>query len=55
MLKNNPARLHKKEPITLVYDKPAVYVMGTLFIIALVIVAFIIGSENFNYVFWSCI
>ena len=52
MLKNNPVRLHKK---AIVYDKPTVYLTGTLFIMALVIVAFIIGSESLNYLLWSCI
>ena len=55
MLKNNPVRLHKKEPLAIEYDKPTVYLTGTLFIMALVIVAFIIGSESLNYLLWSCI
>ncbi len=55
MLKNNPARLHKKEPLTLEYDKPTVYLIGALFIMALVGLAFFIGSESLNYLLWSCI
>lgn len=55
MLKNNPARLQKKEPITLEYDKQAVYIMGTLFTVGLVALAFFIGSESLSYLLWSCI
>lgn len=55
MLKNNPVRLYKKEPLTLEYDKQTVYITGALFIIALVGLAFIIGSESLNYMLWSCI
>lgn len=55
MINNKPVRLHKKEPLTLEYDKATVYLTGALFIIALVVLSFIIGSENFNYILWSCI
>lgn len=55
MLKNNPARLHKKEPLNLQYNKETVYLTGTLFIIALVGLAFFIGSESLSYLLWSCI
>lgn len=50
-----PARLHKKEPLTIVYDKQTVYLTGAIFIAVLVLIAFNIGSENINYIFWSCI
>lgn len=50
-----PARLHKKEPLTIKYSKPTVYLTGALFIIALVFITFKFGSENVNYIFWSCI
>lgn len=50
-----PARLHKKEPITLNYNKPTVYLIGALFILILLVIAFNIGSENINYLLWSCI
>lgn len=55
MLKNNPARLHKKEPLTLEYNKATVYLTGALFIIGLIGLAFTIGSESLNYLLWSCI
>ena len=55
MLKNNPARLQKKEPITLEYDVATVYLTGALFIIGLVALAFVIGTENFNSLLGSCI
>lgn len=50
-----PARLHKKEPITLVYNKSIVYITGTVFIIVLLAIVFSIGSENINFIFWSCV
>lgn len=55
MANNKPARLHKAEPLILEYNKSEIYFAGCLFIIILLIVAFVFGSENFNYVFWSCI
>lgn len=50
-----PARLYKKEPVTLVYNKTTVYVTGTLFILVLFAIAFSIGSENVNFILGSCI
>lgn len=50
-----PARLHKKEPITLVYNRTDVYTIGALFIILLFAIAFSIGSENINFLLGSCI
>ena len=55
MNKNNPVRLHKKEEITITYDATTVYLTGALFIAALVILAFGIGTENFNFLLGSCI
>lgn len=54
-IENNPVRLYKKEPISLSYNKATVYLTGAVFIIMLVIIAFVIGTENFNILFWSCI
>lgn len=54
-LENKPVRLHKKEPITLEYDVATVYLAGALFIIGLVALAFVIGTENFNSLLGSCI
>ena len=54
-VENKPARLHKKEPITLNYDVATVYLTGTIFIIGLVALAFSIGTENFSSLLWSCI
>ena len=48
MNKKTPVRLAKVEPIVLVYNKEAVYLMGALFIILLLALAFNIGTENFN-------
>ena len=55
MIKNKPVRLHKEEPLALEYDKATVYLTGALFIIVLVVLSFIIGSESFSYLLWSCI
>lgn len=55
MNKNKPVRLYKKEPIALEYNKTTVYLTGALFIITLFIIAFVIGTESFNYLFRSCI
>lgn len=54
-VENKPVRLHKKEPITLEYDVATVYLTGALFIIGLVALAFVIGTENFNSLLGSCI
>ena len=54
-IENKPVRLHKKEPITLTYDVATVYLTGALFIIGLVAIAFVIGTENFNSLLGSCI
>ena len=50
-----PARLHKKEPLTVNYNKDVLYLKGALFIAALVLITFKFGSENINFIFWSCI
>ena len=50
-----PARLHKKEPLTVNYNKNILYLKGALFIAALVLITFKFGSENINFIFWSCI
>ena len=54
-IENKPVRLHKKEPTTLTYDVATVYLTGALFIIGLVAIAFVIGTENFNSLLGSCI
>ena len=53
MNKNKPVRLHKKEPLTLEYEKPTVYSTGAIFITLLVIIAFRIGTDSFNYLLGS--
>ena len=55
MNKNNPVRLYKKEPLTLEYERRTVYLTGAAFIIILVALAFVIGTESLNYLLWSCI
>lgn len=55
MNKNNPVRLHKKEPLTLEYNETTVYLTGALIIAAIFIIAFVLGSDNFNYLLWNCI
>lgn len=55
MNKNNPVRLHKKEPLTLEYELATVYLAGALTIVAIFILAYVLGSDNFNYLLWNCI
>lgn len=55
MNKNKPVRLHKKEPLTLYYEKTTVYSTGVIFITLLVIIAFRIGTDSFNYLLGSCL
>ena len=55
MNENKPVRLHKKEPLTLEYELTTVIITGAVFIILLILMAFIIGSDNFNYFLWNCI
>lgn len=50
-----PARLDKKEPLSITYNKQSLYLKGALFIIVLVFFAFNIGSENINYLIGGCI
>ena len=54
-IENKPVRLHKKEPLTLEYELTTVIITGAVFIILLILMAFIIGSDNFNYFLWNCI
>ena len=55
MKNKTPARLHKAEPLKIEYNKDEIYFAGCLFIIILLIVAFAFGSENINYLVWSCV
>ena len=55
MNNKTPARLHKADPLTLEYNKAEILIAGCLFIIILLNVAFAFGSENINYIFWSCV
>ena len=55
MNKNKPVRLHKKEPLALEYEKTTVYSTGAIFITLLVIIAFRIGTDRFNFLLGSCI
>lgn len=52
---NKPVRLHKKDPIAVEYKEITVYSTGAVFITLLVIMAFSIGTDSLNYIFWSCI
>ena len=49
MNKNKPVRLHKKEPIALEYELRTVILAGALFIIIMFLIAFSLGSDNFNF------
>lgn len=53
--KNKPVKLDKIEPLVLKYEESTVYSTGAIFITLLVIVAFRIGTDNINYLFWSCL
>ena len=55
MNKNKPVRLHKKEPLTVEYEETTVILTGAIFILTLVVLAFVIGTDSLNYLFWSCI
>jgi len=55
MNKHKPIRLDKKEPLALEYEEATVYKTGAVFITLLVILAFKIGTDSLNYIFWSCI
>ena len=54
-IENKPVRLHKKEPIALEYELTTVLLTGAVFIMLLIIMAFIIGSDNFNFILWKSI
>ena len=54
-VKNNPVRLYKKEPLAVEYEIATVYSTGAVFITLLVIVAFRIGTDSFNFLLGSCI
>ena len=54
-IKNKPVRLHKKEPLVVEYEEATVYSTGAVFITLLVIVAFSIGTDSFNFLLGSCI
>lgn len=55
MNNNKPARLQKAEPFNLEYDRTEIYFAGCLFITILLIFVFAVGSENINYILWSCV
>ena len=54
-MKNKPIKLYKKEPLTIEYEATTIYIIGALFIIGLIVLAYVIGTENLNYLLWSCI
>lgn len=55
-MNNKPVRLHKKEPITIEYNnKTAVYITGFIFILILLLIAFSLGSDNYNFLLAKCI
>ena len=55
MNKKTPVRLAKVEPIVLVYDKEVVILLGALFILLLLVLAFNVGTENTNSLLIRCI
>ena len=55
MNNKTPARLQKTEPLKLEYHKGEIYIAGCLFITILPIIVFAFGSENINYILWSCV
>ena len=52
---NKPIRLYKKDPLEVEYNVTTVYSTGAIFISLLVIIAFRIGTDSFNYLLGSCI
>ena len=52
MNENKPVRLYKKEPLTVEYEETTVLLAGALFISTLLVLAFVIGTESLNYLFW---
>ena len=54
LLKSNIEE-YKKEPLALEYNEATVYSTGAIFITLLVIVAFRIGTDSFNFLLGSCI
>ena len=53
--KNKPVRLYKKEPLAVEYNEATVYRTGAIFITLLVILAFRIGTDSFNFLLGSCL
>ena len=53
--KNKPVRLNKTEPLEVEYNEATVYRTGAIFITLLVILAFNIGTDSFNYLLGSVI
>ena len=54
-VENKPVRLYKKEVLALEYEKGTVYLTGALFIMALVVLSFIIGTDNSTFLFMNAI
>lgn len=54
-IEKKPVRLYRKEPLEVEYDVTTVYSTGAIFITLLVIVAFRIGTDSFNFLLGSCI
>lgn len=52
---NKPVRLNKKEHLEVEYNETTVYSTGAIFITLLVILAFNIGTDSFNFLLGSCI
>lgn len=56
MNNKRPVRLAKIEPITLTYNKEEVYILGFLFILMLMLLAFnVVGSESYSNLLGRCI
>ena len=54
-IENKPVRLYKKEELVVEYNKRTVYSTGALFIIALVVLSFMIGTDNSTFLFMNAI
>lgn len=54
-MNKRPIRLAKIEPITLAYNKENVLVIGAIFILLLMLIAFNLGTENYYILLGRCI
>ena len=54
-IETKPVRLYKKEELVVEYNKRTVYSTGALFIMALVVLSFMIGTDNSTFLFMNAI